>query len=215
MKRILFLTMFVMGVSYSAWASSCASGALSAYEVPLFSCNIGDLVFSNFASSGIDTTTTVSDIPGPEAGLQFGVDLTALGPGSETPSIDYVVTCNGCTLDDWALQTGGAGSLGNGGVSVIEFSTPGLLTQFTEGPGNVTSGTGSATFAPTGAPLSITTSIALGGGTSGTVTTLGSVTNLFSQTSTPPPPGVPEPSLLILSAGLLSLLPFARRKFLR
>jgi hypothetical protein len=212
MKKLLLLIPLIMGVGSSAWASSCSSDALSVYEGPGFSCNIGDLVFSNFTSSGIDTSTTVSDITGPESGLQFAVDLTALGPGSETPSIDYVVTCDTCTLDDWELQTGGAGSPGNGGVSVIEFSTPGLLSQFTQGPANLTTGTGSATFLPTAAPLSITTSIALGGGTAGTITTLGSVTSLFSETSTST---VPEPSSLILCAGFLGLLPLARRRFAR
>jgi len=212
MKRILFLTTFVLGASYSAWASGCTSEALSAYEAPLFSCSIGDLVFSNFTSTGINTASTVSDITGPESGLDFGVDLTAVGPGNETASIDYLVTCNACTLSDWALETGGAGSLGEGAVSVVEFSTPGVLSQFTQGPGNATTGTGSATFAPENS-LSIGSITALGGGTAGTITTLGSVTNLFSVTSSTSP--VPEPSLLIFCAGLLGLLPFARRKFLR
>jgi hypothetical protein len=212
MKRMLFLTTFVLGVSYSAWASGCTSEALSAYEAPLFSCNIGDLVFSNFTSAGVDTSSTVSDITGPESGLDFGVDLTAVGPGNETALIDYLVTCDACTLNDWALETGGAGSAGEGAVSVVEFSTPGVLSQFTQGPGNATTGTGSATYSPE-TSLSIGSSIALGGGTAGTITTLGSVTNLFSVT--PSTSTVPEPSSLIFCTGILGLLPFARRKFLR
>jgi hypothetical protein len=211
MKKMLLLITFVFGGCYSAWASSCTSGALSGYEGSGFSCSVGDLTFSAFNFSGLSGTSPVDVVPGPESGLDFGVDLVAIAPTSVSASIDYTVTCDGCSMDDWALQTGGAGSAGTGGVSVVEFSSPGVLEQFTQGPANVTSGIGSATFAPTATPLLVATTINLGGGTSGTVTTLGSVTNLFStNTST-----VPEPSLLIVCAGLLGLLPFARRKFAR
>jgi len=210
MKKLFLLIPLVLGLGSSAWAGVCTAEALSAYEASGFSCNIGDLVFSDFTSSGIDTSTTVSDITGPESGLDFGVDLTAVGPGNEGASIGYLVTCTGCTIDDWALQTGGAGSVGEGAASVVEFSTPGVLSQFTQGPGNTTTGTGSATFSPADAALSITSSIALGGGTAGTITTLGSVTNLFSTSAS-----TPEPSSLFLCAGLLGLLPFARRRFVR
>jgi len=210
MKKLFLLIPLVIGMGASAWASSCTSEALSVYEVSGFSCTIGDLAFSNFTSSGVEASTTVSDVTGPESGLNFAVDLAAVGP-TEVASIDYLVTCDACTLDDWALQTGGAGSLGEGGVSVVEFSTPGLLTQFTQGPANVTTGTGSATFSPE-TLLNASTTISLGGGTAGTVTTLGSVTNLFSVSSNST---VPEPSSLILCAGLLGLLPFARRRFAR
>lgn len=210
MKKLFLLTPLLLGVGASAWASSCTSEALSVYEVSGFSCTVGDLAFSNFTSSGVDeTTTTVSDVTGPESGLNFAVDLAAVGPGSEAAAIGYMITCDACTLDDWALETGGAGSVGEGGVSVVEFSTPGVLDQFTQGPANVTTGTGFATFPPE-TSLSVGTSIALGGGIAGTVTTLGSVTNLFSITSNST---VPEPSLLILCAGLLGLLPLARRRF--
>jgi hypothetical protein len=210
MKKLLLLIPLVLGVGSSAWASTCMSEALSVYEGATFSCNIGDLVFSNFTSTGVDTASNVSDITGPEAGLDFGVDLTSFGP-SETASIGYLVTCDGCTMNDWVLETGAASSMGEGAVSVVEFSTPGVLNQFTQGPGNLTTGTGSATFAPE-TSLSVGTSIALGGGTAGTVTTLGSATNLFSLT---PNSTVPEPSSLALCAGLLCLLPFARRRFVR
>jgi hypothetical protein len=209
MKKLFLLIPLVLGVGASAWANGCTPEALSVYEVSGFSCTIGDLAFSNFTSSGVDTSTTVSDVTGPESGLNFAVDLASVGP-TEVASIDYLVTCDACTLDDWALQTGGAGSLGEGGVSVVEFSTPGLLTQFTQGPANVTTGTGSATFSPE-TSLNASTTISLGGGIAGTITTLGSVTNLYSISAST----VPEPSSLILCAGLLGLLPFARRRFAR
>ncbi len=211
MKKIFLLIPLIVGVGSSAWASSCTSEALSIYEGSGFSCNIGDLVFSNFTSSGVDTTTTVTDITVPESGLDFGVDLAAVGPGNEGASIGYLVTCDGCSINDWALETGGAGSTGTGAVSVLELSTPGVLDQFTQGPANTTTGLGSETFSPETA-LAVSNSIILGGGTSTTVTSLGSVTNLFSLTSSST---VPEPSLLILCLGLLGLLPFARRRFAR
>lgn len=210
MKKLLLLMPLVLGVGSSAWASSCTSDALSVYEGATFSCTIGDLVFSDFSSTGVDTSTTVGDVTGPESGLNFGVDLTAIGPGNEGASISYLVTCDGCTLNDWELETGGAGSSGTGAVSVVELSTPGVLNQFTQGPANTTTGTGSNTFSPE-TSLGVTTSIVLGGGPAGTITSLGSATNLFSLT--PNASTVPEPSALILCAGLLGLLPFARRKF--
>lgn len=212
MKKLLLLIPLIVGMGSSAWASTCTSEALSIYEGAGFSCNIGDLVFSNFTSSGVDTSTTVGDVTGPESGLNFGVDLTAVGPGNETAAIGYLVTCDMCTIDDWELQTAGAGSTGAGAVSVVELSTPGVLNQFTQGPANTTTGTGSATFSPADSSLSVTTSMVLGGGPTGTVTLLGSTTNLFSLT---PNSTVPEPSSLALCAGLLCLLPFARRKFVR
>ncbi len=212
MKKLLLLIPLMVGVGSSAWATSCTSGALSVYEGTSFSCNIGDLVFSNFTSSGVDTTTNVGDISGPESGLDFGVDLTAVGPANVSASISYLVTCDMCTIDDWALQTGAAGSSGAGAVSVVELSTPGVLNQFTQGPGNTTTGNGSETFSPADTSLSVTTSMVLGGGPAGTITSLGSTTNLFSETSSST---VPEPSSLMLCAGLLGLLPFARRKFVR
>jgi len=212
MKKLFLLIPVVLAVSSSAWAAACTPDALSVYEGAGFSCSIGNLVFSDFTSTGIDTSTNVTDVTGSEAGLDFGVDLSAIGPGNQGASIDYLVTCDMCTIDDWALATGGAGSAGEGAVSVVEFSTPGVLNQFTQGPTNTTTGTGFAMFSPADSALSITNSIALGGGTAGTVTTLGSVTNLFSLTSTA---STPEPSSLMLCVGLLALLPFARRRFVR
>jgi hypothetical protein len=209
MKKLSLLIPLVLGLGSSAWAASCTSEALSVYEGSGFSCNVGDLVFTDFTSSGIDTDNTVSVVTGLESGLNFLTDLSTLGPGSELASIDYVVTCDGCTLDDWELQSNLATSTGSGGVIVTEFSTPGLLNQFTQGPANTTTGTGSDSFSPESS-LVINTGISLGGGSSTTTTSLGSVTNLFSTTST-----VPEPSSLLLCAGLLGLLPFARRRFAR
>ena len=211
MKKLLLLIPLMVGVGSSAWATSCTSGALSVYEGTSFSCNIGDLVFSNFTSSGVDTTTNQGDISGLESGLDFGVDLTAVGPANVSASISYLVTCDMCSIDDWALQTGAAGSSGVGAVSVVELSTPGVLNQFTQGPGTQLRGMPEM-FSPADTSLSVTTSMVLGGGPAGTITSLGSTTNLFSETSSST---VPEPSSLMLCAGLLGLLPFARRKFVR
>lgn len=206
MKKLLLLIGFVLGVSSSAFATSCTSETLSNYlTLGPGGCTVGDLTFTDFTSSSDVTSATVNPISGPESGLEFAVDLSETGSGTETATIGYTVTCDGCSIDDWALQTGGAGSTGTGAVSVVELSTPGVLTQFTQGPANITIGTGSATFSPADSSLAVTTGIILGGGASNTVTSLGTATNLFS-------PVVPEPSLLILCAGLLGLVPLARRK---
>jgi hypothetical protein len=206
MKKLLLLIPLVLGVGSSAWAAACTSEALSIYEGSGFSCSVGGLVFSEFSSTGIDTGTTVDPVTGPEAGLDFNVDLTAPSSGA-IASVDYEVSCTLCAIDDWELQNGTVTST-SGTVNVLEQSTPGALDQETSEPANTTIGIGAETFSPADPSLMVNTSISLGGGTSST--TLQSFTSLFSSTST-----VPEPSSLILCAGLLGLLPFARRRFVR
>jgi hypothetical protein len=207
MKQMFLLIPLILGAGSSVWAAACATDQLATYEGAGFSCTVGGLVFSDFTSSGIDTTTDVNAVTGSESGLEFLIDLTAPSTGG-TATLDYMVSCDACTLDDWELQNGLVTST-SGAANVLEQSAPGALDQLTNAA-NATTGLGSATFSPTAGPLVVDTTISLGGGTS--TTTLASFTSLFSSASNST---VPEPSTLILCTGLLGLLPLARRRFAR
>ena len=215
MKKSLLLFTFVLGSSYAAWAGPCTTGTLATYDVAGFSCSIDDVTFSGFGYvpsgsviiSAADVAVT-PEIVGGEVGFQFNAPWFAL-PGDFLDSfIDYTATCNGCQIDDLALAMGGYGAGTGGIVRVDESSSSADLTVGQAG--TTTIPTDSATFTPVGS-LSVSKDILLGGGTSGLGSAVSSVTNLFSTT----PAVVPEPSLLLLTVGLLGLAPIARRKFVR
>jgi hypothetical protein len=220
MKKSLLLITFVFGGCYSAWATPCPTATLAFYEASVTSCNIGsgDITFSGFSyvPSG-STMIPASDVEvtpetiGGEEGFQFNAPWSVLPGGFLDSFIDYTATCDSCTIDDLVLNMAGGGA-GPGGIVRVDETSPALTGTLTVGAaGSTTILSDSATFTPVGS-LTVSKDILLGGGTSGLGSAVSSVTNLFStSTST----AVPEPSLLLLSTGLLGLLPFARRKFLR
>ena len=225
MKNILLLIPIALSVGSTAWASTCASGALSIYDVSGFTCTLGDLTFSNFkyigASSGgaIDpgaagiTVNPVTSGFGSETGLVF----TAAWLASEMQTIDSsisfdVSTTNPGGITDLELNVvGGAAGTGDASVAEVSFAPPvSLFTQFSSGSALPTDST---TFAPSSVfSLNLNKDIGLGGGTTtGSGSHVSDVFNLFSEgTSTM----TPEPSLLLLCVGLLGFIPVAR-KFVR
>jgi hypothetical protein len=217
MKKTLLLITFVFGGAFSALAApvACTSESLADYEALTAGCTIGDITFDDFNYTPTEFggapvppagSVMVNPQMGAEAGFEFVAGWTAGAGQFEDSLISYTATCMGCLLDDWVLQTGGAGSTGDGIVNVTETAgqIPGSLTQVTVGAGPVV-GIGSATFPPV-ASVSVSKDIFVYGA-SALSTQVSSVTNLFSQIATP------EPSLLILCAGFLGLVPVARRKF--
>jgi hypothetical protein len=222
MKETLLLIPFLFGVSYSAMAlpvPMCTPEQLSDYEgLGSTGCTIGDLTFSNFSYTPTEiggvitppaTSVTVSPVSGLESGLNFAAGWTAGQFQLEDSLINFTVSCTGCAIDDWVLQIGGEGETGDGIINVAETS-PEVGTGLVQSSvGNVTTGVGSGTFMPV-ASLSVSKDILVyGGGVANTSSALSSVTNLFSTIATP------EPSLVLLCAGLLGLVPVARRKFVR
>ncbi len=222
MKKTLLLITFVFGLGSSAWASTCASGTLAVYDVPGFTCSLGDITFSNFMytssafggalappDSGVAVTPVTSGF-GTDTGLLFTSGWLVASGETIDSSITYdVSTTNPGGITDLDLVT--AGGAANGGLaSVAEISvapSESLFTEFGAGPGIPSD---SVTFPPV-MSLDLTKDIGVTGGTSGAAH-LSDVYNLFSEgTSTM----TPEPSLVILCAGLIGLVPLARRKFAR
>jgi hypothetical protein len=220
MKKSLLLITFVFGGCYLASATECPTTTLDVYEAAGFSCNIGisgDITFSGFGyfpSGSIpipatDVLVTPETIGG-EQGFQFNAPWFALPGGLLDTFIDFTATCDACEIDDLGLSIAGAGA-GTGGLVRVDETSPALTGTLTVGAaGGTTILSDMATFPPVGS-VSVSKDILLAGGTSGLGSAVSSVTNLFSTTTST----VPEPSLLFLSAGLLGLLPFARRKFVR
>lgn len=216
MKQTLLLITCAFGLTYSAFGNTCGVDTLADY-ITNGSCTLGTgFVFSGFsytASGDVDITpseiTVTPDVVGGEAGFIFSAPWGLTNGENLDSKIVYTASCDGCQIDDWVLSIDGAGSSGNGFVNVAETS-PSVTTGLTQSSvNNVITGVGSGTFPPLDS-LTVTKDILVNGGTTpNTTTQVSSVTNLFSNTST-----VPEPSLFLLCAGVLGLVPIARRKFI-
>jgi hypothetical protein len=224
MKKILLLMTLAVGMSYSAFADPCGTdGTTLADYITQGTCTLTgtDLTFSGFSYSLSGDTipipasdvTVVPTISGSEAGLVFNAPWVALSPDLLDVDIDYTVSCGGCEIDDWVLSMGGVALQGDAFADVGETSMqvpgPGLAVGYTA---TTSTPPATATFPPVGS-LTVDKDLTIyGGSTQGTIVSkVSTLTNLFSTTSTV----VPEPSLTILCAGLLGLLPIARRKFIR
>jgi hypothetical protein len=218
MKRIFLLFTFVFGVSYSAFAGACTTDTLADYILD-GSCSIGtDLTFNGFGYTPAGTDIPAADVTvtpetvGGESGFVFSAPWGLTDGEVLDSKITFTATCDSCSIDDWVLDIAGAGTSGNGFVNVAETSpdvTKGLTLSSVD---NIITGNGTGTFTPVGS-VSVTKDIIVNGGTDpDTTTQVSSVTNLFSTTGTTT---TPEPSLGILCTGLLALVPFVRRRFVR
>src|SRR5215471_341325 len=94
-RRLLCLTIFVLGGACLAWGGSCETGSLAAYMAPGYTCTLGTLTFSNFSYTGTATNAT------PVSASQItivptGTSLLLQGPWTAGPgqSIDSVITYN-------------------------------------------------------------------------------------------------------------------------
>jgi hypothetical protein len=222
MKKSLLILLLLMCASLLVQAGPCVTGNLSSssYGNSTFSCSIDGLTFSNFHYLPTATNTVVPDgagvtvnpIPtGTEIGLQFAAGWGA-GPGAEEDSlIEYTATCNGCLISDVVLLIAGAGASGNSFVNVAETSSAPPIDLVTGVTGlGVSSFSDMTTLSPPVSSLDLSKDIHVNGGTTGFGAAVSSVSNLFSLTTTTM---TPEPSLLVVCAGILALIPVARRRF--
>jgi|ERR1035441_2183472 hypothetical protein len=213
MKRTLLMTLFVFGLCLAVQAGPCTTAALSVYDAGSFTCNIGALDFSNFSyhPTGINTPSDlnveVDPITGVESGFEFFAGWSAGAGNVQDSAIKYTVTCDGCSITDLVLSMEGAGASGDSFLNIAETSggvEPGLLI----GQSTSTSIVSETEIIPPVGTLNLTKDILLNGGTTGFGAGVSQVNNFFSTTQTTM---TPEPSLLLLSAGLLGLLPVARK----
>jgi len=208
MKRLLLITVFLLGASSFGWAGTCPSTAttLATYETAGFSCNVGPILFSDFGYSSsatggavAPTNATVLVAPyqvGDEWGLQFSGGWVAGSGQTQSADISYKISCiGGCSILDAVLDVGG-GVIGTGTATVNETSTtPPVINLSTNGNTVVSA---SSSFPGTHA-VDPSDLIASAGGAAG-IGHISSVINLFS---------VPEPASLVLvgtallAAGLL------------
>lgn len=217
MKKILLTTMFVLGLCGSVRAAVCPMSSLATYDAGGFTCNIGDLDFSNFVytptgvNPPLDTEVTVKTISGTESGFEF-VSGWAAGPNTfEDSLIQYTVTCDQCQITDLVLKDAGAGASGGNGFVNVTETTPTPAETLTVGAaGSTFIPIASVTFSGV-TTLDLSKDIHVNGGTQGVGAQVSSVTNLFSTNQTM----TPEPSLALLCAGFLCLLPVAKRKLRR
>ena len=225
MKIPLLITALVFGASYSAWATACVSGDTLAEYISDGSCTFNNLTFtfspSSYVASG-SIVNSASDVRvstatmGDESGLVFNAPFLAPPGESLDADINYTVSCGtGCDLDDWYLAMGGISlgasdsSIGVGETS-LQVPTTDYLQVGASSFGTVA--TAMTTFPPVSSITVDKDLTVIGGSPSAFQTKVSTVTNLFSTTGTPT---VPEPSLAILCAGLVGLLPLARRRFIR
>jgi hypothetical protein len=222
MKKTLLLFTFLFVVNLAAWAATCPVASLAVYEDPTFTpCTVTgetDVSFSGFdytSSGSMPVTaaeiTVTPELVGGDPGFVFSAPWGVTDSNNLDSKIVYTASCSGCDIDDWVLQIAGAGTTGNGFINVAETSPSVTQGLDVSSSSNIITGNGTGTFSPV-TSLTVTKDILMNGGNvANTTTALSSVTNLFSTSTTV----VPEPSLVYLSAGLLGLLPFARRKFVR
>lgn len=221
MKKLLLTMTFAFCACHVVWADpACPTSAtsLATYVATTFTC--GDLTFSGLTYSpsgsnqipvGDVSVTFVTE--GGESGLQFNAPFGAAPGGSSDADIVFTATCNdNCAITDLDLTVGGL-NISPGGLALVSETSP-VLSGLPSGglaagsTGSTTILSDSDTFSPV-TSLTVTKDILVFGGTSGLGSQVSNVQNLFSTNMTT----VPEPSTIFLCAGLLGLLPLARRKF--
>jgi len=214
MKKTLLMTILVSGLCYSLQAAPCATGNMATYIVSGFSCNIGDLDFSNFSyhPTGINTPTAANvevdpTVMGLESGFEFFAGWSALPGNVQDSAIKYKVTCDGCSITDLVLSMEGNGVNGDGVINIAE-SSGGAEPPLVIGQSSTTLiPSASETFPPV-TTLNLTKDILLNGGTTGFGSAVSEVDNFFSTNKTTM---TPEPSQIFLCAAALCLLPVARK----
>ncbi len=169
----------------AALANNCATAPMSVYTVTGFSCNVGDLVFSNFAysssqsaggyappASGVIVTPITQ---AGKSGFQFSGAFLASPSQKVGGIIAYKVTSQGPSLGSWLLSLV-AGAGGTGSASAVEVQpSGGSLSTYVGGGTKVFSNT--AALSTGEATVSVT--LAVSGGKGG-VAALLAVDTLWS-----------------------------------
>jgi len=212
-KKLLMLSLLVC-LSSVVKAAPCSGGTLADYTVTGFTCTLNDLTFHNFSyvssafggavAPGASGVAVNPEIVGGNDGLLFSSGWLA-GPSQIDDSlITYSATCNGCLIHNLVLIMGGGG--GKTGLATVSETS----TSVTPNVSLITGGTqltDMTTFTTSVGSITLTKDVGVSGGTDG-FANISAVSNLFSTVTTL----TPEPQLILLCLGLLSMIHVARRK---
>lgn len=218
-KKISLLTIIgLASTAITAFATPVCSDNVtdngSTYFGGGYSCQIGDLLFSNFSYTGSGTNPisagqiTVDTVTNDGIGLSFHAPWTAAAGMTSDGTIDFTVTAlsGGNVLEDFGLaQTSGVS--GDGSASVAEngcgpapcLATGGSIYVLTFQDSGARSAQGETTFSPVSS-VEVEKDISVNGNTG--FATISVVQDTFSQ--------VPEPVSMGLMGGGLALIGLSR-----
>lgn len=241
MRRLVLAATLTLAVpALGSAAPICSSGTLADYlALGPGGCMVGDGLFSGFATSVLSPLATpilpseISVAPllsGTALGLGFGFDETAGAGEFLDVLIRYQLSgLMGLSFDGNSLSMTGSAASPDGVVTAVEDKCGGASFAGAD-PSTACSGTSigplivfdigiDAELLATAPPFSamsffdVFTEIGIDGGTEGTASLTGTVTNQFEFATTQTV--IPEPAtVLLLGSGLAGILARRRRRYL-
>jgi len=140
MKRVLLSITFLLAASSAGWANQCPATTLNNYVG--LTCSVGSLLFTfssnastvySSSATGLATNPPINMVNvyptfmvGGELGLEFAAGWVSFPGGAESATIQFTVSCPGCTITDAELNMGG-GVLPTGGTATVTETATNLI----------------------------------------------------------------------------------------